>query len=75
MTSKNYTRFINFLQNELSISSASIAVAQRASITSELPYPQPDSSALPMILWQYGLVSLEELDKIFDWLENTYDFN
>jgi hypothetical protein len=45
MTSKNYARFINFLQNELSISSASIAVAERASITSELPYPQPDSSA------------------------------
>lgn len=75
MTSKNYARFINFLQNELSISSASIAVAERASITSELPYPQPDSSALPMILWKYGLVSLEELDKIFDWLETTYDFN
>ncbi|MGK7921391.1 MAG: DUF2949 domain-containing protein [Trichodesmium sp.] len=75
MTSNNYARFINFLQNELSISSASIAVAERASINSELPYPQPDSSALPMILWQYGLVSLEELDKIFDWLETTYDFN
>ncbi|MEM1169673.1 MAG: DUF2949 domain-containing protein [Cyanobacteria bacterium P01_H01_bin.35] len=75
MTSTNYARFINFLQNELSISSACIAVAERASITSELPYPQPDSNALSMILWQYGLVTLEQLDKIFDWLQNTYDFN
>ncbi|MGD1714371.1 DUF2949 domain-containing protein [Hydrocoleum sp. CS-953] len=75
MTSTNYARFINFLQNELSISSASIAVAERASVTSELPYPQPDSNALSMILWQYGLVTLEQLDKIFDWLQNTYDFN
>jgi len=75
MNSKNYTHFINFLQNELSISSASIAVAERVSISSEFPSPQLDSSALPMILWKYGLVSLAELDKIFDWLENTYDFN
>ncbi len=75
MTSTNYARFINFLQNELSISSASIAVAERASVSSELPYPQPDSNALSMILWQYGLVTLEQLDKIFDWLQNTYDFN
>jgi hypothetical protein len=22
-----------------------------------------------MILWQYGLISLGQLDKIFDWLE------
>ncbi len=75
MTSTNYARFINFLQNELSISSASIAVAERASVTSELPYLQPDSNALSMILWQYGLVTLEQLDKIFDWLQDTYDFN
>ena len=75
MTSTTYTRFINFLQNELSISSASIATAERASILSELPYPQSDFNALSMILWQYGLVTLEQLDKIFDWLQNTYEFN
>jgi hypothetical protein len=27
---------------------------------------------LPMILWQYGLVTLEQLDRIFDWLETAY---
>jgi len=75
MTSTKYTRFINFLQNELSISSASIAIAERSSITSELPCAQPDSNALLMILWQHGLVTLEQLDKVFDWLQNTYDFN
>jgi hypothetical protein len=26
---------------------------------------------LPMILWQYGLVTLEQLDQIYDWLETT----
>lgn len=75
MTPTNYARFIKFLKDELAISSAYIAVAERASGTSELPAPKPDSSALPMILWQYGLVTLEQLDKIFDWLETAYDLN
>lgn len=26
---------------------------------------------VPMILWQYGLVTLEELDRIFDWWETV----
>jgi len=24
-----------------------------------------------MILWQYGLITLEQLDRIFDWLEQS----
>jgi hypothetical protein len=33
---------------------------------------QPDTpNLLPMILWQYGLVTLEQLDRIFDWLETA----
>jgi hypothetical protein len=27
---------------------------------------------LPMILWQYGLVSLEQLERIFDKLESAW---
>ena len=75
MTPKNYACFIHFLKDELAISSASIEVIERASSTSDLSYPKLDSSALPMILWQYGLVTLEQLDKIFDWLENRYEVN
>jgi len=26
---------------------------------------------LPMLLWQYGLVTIEQLDRIFDWLETA----
>ena len=70
MTPKNYARFIRFLKEELAISQASIAVAERAS-TSEKQRTTLDTSSLPMILWQYGLVSLEQLDKIFDWLETA----
>ena len=56
-------RLIHYLRNELSIPSDSIALALRV--------PAPNSSQLPIILWQYGLVTLEQLDKIFDWLETT----
>ncbi|MCG9889715.1 MAG: DUF2949 domain-containing protein [Thermosynechococcaceae cyanobacterium MS004] len=26
---------------------------------------------LPIVLWNYGLIDLEKVDKIFDWLERT----
>jgi hypothetical protein len=61
MTPAKYSRFIQFLQDELSLSSSSIAIALR--------HRENDPGPLAMILWQYGLVTLEQLDRIFDWLE------
>lgn len=63
MGPSTYTRLIRFLQEELSISAASIAIALR--------YSEHDPGPLPMILWQYGLVTIEQLDQIYDWLENA----
>ncbi|MCP6758548.1 MAG: DUF2949 domain-containing protein [Fischerella sp. CENA71] len=54
-------RFINFLQNELELSSGDIAVALRKR--------ELENGPLPMLLWQYGLVDIEQLERIFDWLE------
>jgi hypothetical protein len=51
---------LTFLHTELSIPAASLDLAIRQT---ELP------SQLPMVLWQYGLVSLNQLDQIFDWME------
>jgi Protein of unknown function (DUF2949) len=53
-------QFLNFLRNELELSSADISVALR--------HQQIDNGPLPMLLWQYGLVNLEQLERIFDWL-------
>ena len=53
-----------FLQDEITVSSAAIALVMQKK--EEL------SSPLPMLLWQYGLVSRSELDRIFDWLEDRY---
>ena len=61
MTPALYTKFIQFLQEELALSTDSIEVVQRS--VEQNPGP------LPMVLWQYGLVTLEELERIYDWLE------
>ena len=54
-------RLVRFLRKELAIPADSIAIALR--------HDEKTPSLLPMVLWQYGLVTLEQLDKIFDWLE------
>lgn len=60
MNSTIYAKFIRFLREELALSSESISTVERA--VEQNPAP------IPMILWQYGLVTLEELDRIYDWL-------
>jgi hypothetical protein len=56
------TELCQFLQNELTVSSAEIALVKQKQKQLNAP--------LPMLLWQYGLVSSSGLDRIFDWLEN-----
>ena len=63
MGSATYTRLIRFLQEDLAVSAAAISIALR--------HTEQDPGPLPMILWQYGLVTLEQLDCIYDWLENV----
>ncbi len=53
-------RLINFLQSELEIPDAYINMA-RARIE--------DIHLLPMVLWQEGLLDLEQLARVFDYLE------
>ncbi len=61
MISPKQAQLIQFLRWELAIPASSIAMALR--------HPEQDSGQLPMILWQYGLITIEQLDRIFDWLE------
>ena len=70
MAPATYSRLISFLQEDLAISPASIAVAERAGGNQHRNRDR-DPNSLPMILWQYGLVTLEQLNKIFDWLETA----
>ncbi len=58
-----YSKFIQFLTDELAVSVSSVDFALR--------HRENACDPLPMILWQYGLISLEQLDRIFDWLETA----
>jgi hypothetical protein len=63
MNSKRLQRLIGFLQDDLAIPSTSIDLAVRH---------HPDTlNIFPMMLWQYGLVTLQQLEQIFDWLETA----
>lgn len=63
MGPSTYARLIRFLQEELALSTSSLSIALR--------YLEQDPGPLPMILWKYGLVTLEQLDRIYDWLESA----
>ena len=54
-------KLIDFLQQDLAIPVESLNLALR----DEQAMPHH----FPMILWQYGLVSKEQLESVFDWLD------
>ncbi len=64
MESRTLARLIGFLKKELAIPDAEIQFALKQSGTT--------SNLLPMILWQYGLVTIAQLNQIFDWLEKNF---
>jgi len=51
----------SFLRDELLVSEAAIALALRKG--------EQELNFLPMVLWQYGLITLPQLNRVFDWLE------
>jgi hypothetical protein len=61
MSGTAYSKFVRFLQEELALSHESIAMAERSI--------KKDQGPWPMILWQYGLVTLEQLDRIYERFE------
>ncbi len=63
MTSGTHSRLVCFLQEELAVSASSIAIGLRRL--------EQDPGPLPIILWKYGLITLEQLDRIYDWLETV----
>lgn len=62
MTTAQLPELLHFLHQDLAVPQSAIALGlQRTTDTPTL---------LPMVLWQYGLVTLAELEQIFDWLEH-----
>jgi hypothetical protein len=59
----NNQHFIQYLQGDLGLSDAAIASVTR---TQQLTVTE-----LPIMLWNYGLISLNQLENIFDWIERS----
>jgi hypothetical protein len=55
-----FDRFRKFLQYEIAVTNAELATIERQ---------KHQDDPLPMLLWQYGFVSLEQLQRIWNWLE------
>lgn len=62
MSQSDLPKVIEFLQQDLNLSDSSVQLALKQS--------RSDYGSLPMVLWQYGLVSLQQLDSIYDWFES-----
>ena len=63
---KEFNELIGFLRQDLAISSESIGLV--------LNHHSPNTTQLPIILHQYGLITISQLELIFDWLER-FNFN
>ncbi|MEC4819278.1 MAG: DUF2949 domain-containing protein [Scytonema sp. PMC 1069.18] len=55
---------IDFLHNELLLPFGDIEIALRKHQFNQEP--------LAMLLWQYGLVNLDQLERLLDWQENQF---
>ncbi len=58
-----HERLLKFLQGHLALSADSVELGLRQS--------QDAPNLLPMVLYQYGFVTTQELGQIFDWLETA----
>ena len=53
-------KMIIYLFNELGLEESSIELGLKLSIKNNIP--------LPMLLWSYGMLTIEELDKLYSFL-------
>jgi Protein of unknown function (DUF2949) len=63
MSTSKQAQLIRFLETDLAIPRTAIALGLRQCA--------PINDFLPMTLWQHGLISLDQLAQIFDWMETA----
>ncbi len=59
------TNLLQFCQQEFSVTTTDIQLVLR--------HHQQTVTSIPMLLWQFGIVSIEQLNQIFHWLETQPD--
>ena len=60
-----YKKMIFYLFNELGLEESSIELGIKLSIKNKTP--------LPILLWSYGMLTIEELDKLYSFLFQKID--
>ena len=60
MNNNLYKEMIIYLLNEIGLDEKSIELGIRLSIR--------DKTLLPILLWSYGMLTIEELDKLYSFL-------
>ena len=60
MNKNNLNKPIKFLLKDIGLSKSAINLGIRLS--------KKNNASLPIILWSYGLISLDELDRYYDYL-------
>ena len=56
---------INFLFNEVGLEESSVELGLKLSLKNNTP--------LPILLWSYGMLTIEELDKLYSFLFQKID--
>ena len=60
MNNNLYKEMIIYLINEVGLEESSIELGLKLSIRNNTP--------LPILLWSYGMITIEELDKLYSFL-------
>jgi Protein of unknown function (DUF2949) len=62
MSQHDIPQVVKFLHQEMSLAHEFIELGLKQS--------RSDYGTLPIVLWQYGLVNLNQLARIYDWFES-----
>ena len=65
MNNHLYKEMIIYLSNEVGLEESSIELGIKLSIKNNTP--------LPILLWSYGMLTIEELDKLYSFLFQKMD--
>lgn len=68
----DYIHLIQFLQEDLKVPAWAITFAEGIRKRISPDKKIQSSNLLPMILWQHGLINIEQLNRSFIWLEKGY---
>ena len=60
MINNSNRKIISFLVDEIGLEESSIELGLKLSIKNNTP--------LPILLWNYGIISIEEMDKLYTFL-------